>query len=160
MDILQESALLPTEENSVKVQDAEWNVCQTPDRRHADALLNISEDSFAKEGDAYELSIESGWEEAIHGWVRSPPLACLFQNQKKKHRGSGLHWSSQPSKNLRFALGIQTAKRRDPPLNFAGDLLPRTGYRLVRNMKYEDLSRLPALLGTRVPLPAPSHRLL
>ncbi|XP_064168639.1 uncharacterized protein si:ch73-103b9.2 isoform X2 [Anguilla rostrata] len=399
MDMLQESSLLVDEEIRGKVQDTEWNACQTPDRRHADALLNISEDSFAKDEDAYELSIESGWEEAIQGWGRSPPLACLFQIQKKsrkskaadgdyhcllcidvkhlrhaesehsthslfdsegngssdqhhhcegskcplvclkslakhpsnvspsvtehhtcketmkqalcgdeafleasrltlvetfpesanthhldsqcakmpekdrnvsaimnsfnvlppvkaqgasdqqspalrgtegtenksaahgisdgpglhgtlgtgeragvekicefiqagmasdvpearcgtfpsEHQGlSGLRWSPQPRKHLRFALGIQNAKKRDPPLNIVGDLFPRTGYRLVRNIKYEDLSRvsvrnthghrlyialkarsitetdsqLPALLGTRVPLPASSHRLL
>ncbi|KAJ8252693.1 hypothetical protein COCON_G00220050 [Conger conger] len=72
MDILQESTLLPAQVNSVKAQDPEWKVCRTPDRKYADALLSISEDTCAKDEDAYEASFESGWEEAVQGWAAYP----------------------------------------------------------------------------------------
>lgn len=86
MDILPEN-MLPAEENSIKVQDQEWNRCRTPDRRHADALLSISEEGFAKDEDAYELSTESGWDEAVSNvfTTRCCPSAGLREGHYLKN---------------------------------------------------------------------------
>ncbi|XP_036441166.1 uncharacterized protein C16orf46 homolog [Colossoma macropomum] len=64
------------------LEDLEWNDCKSPDRKHVNVLLDISEEYTLKEQDPYE-SQSQGWEEAIKGWGRSAPLACLFQAQRK-----------------------------------------------------------------------------
>lgn len=51
---------LPTHEDAVGEQPY-----QTPDRRHVDALLDISEEDFLKELEPYEYHCYSGWEEAV-----------------------------------------------------------------------------------------------
>lgn len=38
---------------------------QTPERRHVDALLDISEEDFLKELEPQEYHCYSGWEEAV-----------------------------------------------------------------------------------------------
>lgn len=38
---------------------------QTADRRHVDALLDISEELFLKELEPYDYICSSGWEEAV-----------------------------------------------------------------------------------------------
>ncbi|KAK5873876.1 hypothetical protein PBY51_018878 [Eleginops maclovinus] len=55
---------------------------QTPERRHADALLDLSEEFFMNELEPHEYHCYSGWEEAVHGWARVAPLSCILLNQK------------------------------------------------------------------------------
>lgn len=43
----------------------------TPDRRHVDALLDISEEDFLKDLEPYEYHCYSGWEEAVSEWISS-----------------------------------------------------------------------------------------
>lgn len=59
-----ESDKLPTHEDAVGEQPDE-----TPDRRHVDALLDISEENFLKELEPYEYHCCSGWEEAVSKWI-------------------------------------------------------------------------------------------
>ncbi|XP_037835750.1 uncharacterized protein si:ch73-103b9.2 [Kryptolebias marmoratus] len=54
---------------------------ETP-RRHIDALLDISEENFMKELEAYEYQGYSGWEDDVWGWTRAAPLSCLLVTQK------------------------------------------------------------------------------
>ncbi|XP_030650073.1 uncharacterized protein C16orf46 homolog [Chanos chanos] len=61
----------------------DWQFCQSLDRVHVLALLDISEGSTFQEHDIYEFQPQTDWEEAIQGWAQSPPLACLFQTQSK-----------------------------------------------------------------------------
>ncbi|KAI4830909.1 hypothetical protein KUCAC02_002510 [Chaenocephalus aceratus] len=55
---------------------------QTPQRRHADALLDLSEEVFMNELEPHEYHCYPGWEEAVHGWARVAPLSCILLNQK------------------------------------------------------------------------------
>ncbi|XP_042358214.1 uncharacterized protein C16orf46 homolog [Plectropomus leopardus] len=59
---------------------------QPPERRHVDALLDISEEEFIKELEPYEYHCYSGWDEAVHGWARAAPLSCILLPQKKNRK--------------------------------------------------------------------------
>ncbi|XP_034385191.1 uncharacterized protein si:ch73-103b9.2 [Cyclopterus lumpus] len=65
---------LPTQEEAV------WE--QTPERRHVDVLLDLSEEDFMKELEPHKYHCYSGWEEAVHGWARVSPLSCILLTQK------------------------------------------------------------------------------
>ncbi|XP_029311819.1 uncharacterized protein LOC115024428 [Cottoperca gobio] len=56
---------------------------QTPERRHADALLAFSEEASMKEREPFEYHCYSGWEEAVRGWARVAPMSCILLNDKK-----------------------------------------------------------------------------
>ncbi|XP_066541378.1 uncharacterized protein C16orf46 homolog isoform X2 [Hoplias malabaricus] len=71
------------DEKTETMEDLEWGTHQCLDREHVNALLDISEEHTFKEQDPYEVQHQGGWDEAIQGWRRSAPLACLFQTQKK-----------------------------------------------------------------------------
>ncbi|KAL6478767.1 hypothetical protein MHYP_G00122000 [Metynnis hypsauchen] len=64
------------------LEDLEWNDCKSLDRKHVNVLLDISEEHTLQEQDPY-MAQSQGWKEAIKGWGRSAPLACLFQAQRK-----------------------------------------------------------------------------
>ncbi|XP_059213078.1 uncharacterized protein LOC131991624 [Centropristis striata] len=66
---------LPAQEEAVSEQ--------TPERRHADALLDISEEDLMQELEPHEYHCYSGWEEAVHGWARVAPLSCILLTQKR-----------------------------------------------------------------------------
>ncbi|KAE8297125.1 hypothetical protein D5F01_LYC03740 [Larimichthys crocea] len=55
---------------------------RTADRRHVEALLDISEEDFLKELEPYEDHCYSGWDEAVQGWARVAPLSCILLTQK------------------------------------------------------------------------------
>ncbi|XP_068586805.1 uncharacterized protein C16orf46 homolog [Cebidichthys violaceus] len=65
----------PTQEEAVEEQ--------TPERRHVDVLLDISEEDFMKELEPHEYHCYSGWEETLHGWARVAPLSCILLTQKR-----------------------------------------------------------------------------
>ncbi|XP_031702362.1 uncharacterized protein C16orf46 homolog isoform X1 [Anarrhichthys ocellatus] len=69
---------LPTQEEAVEEQ--------TPERRHVDVLLDISEEDFMKELEPHEYNCYSGWEEAVHGWARVAPLSCTLSTQKRYNK--------------------------------------------------------------------------
>lgn len=55
---------------------------QTGDRRHVDALLDISEEFFLKELEPYDYHSSSGWEEAVSRRTSSAnPLNVLWNSQ-------------------------------------------------------------------------------
>ncbi|KAK9542668.1 hypothetical protein VZT92_000509 [Zoarces viviparus] len=66
---------LPTQEEAVEEQ--------TPERRHVDILLDISEEDFMKELEPHEYKCYSGWEDAVHGWARVAPLSCILLTQER-----------------------------------------------------------------------------
>nr|XP_046241293.1 uncharacterized protein si:ch73-103b9.2 [Scatophagus argus] len=59
---------------------------ELPDRKHVDALLDLSEEDFLKELEPYEYRCYSGWEEAVHGWARVAPLSCILLSQKSSRK--------------------------------------------------------------------------
>ncbi|XP_072320729.1 uncharacterized protein C16orf46 homolog [Eucyclogobius newberryi] len=58
----------------------------TPDRRHVNVLLELSEEEFMKELRPHEYRRDQGWEEAVCGWARSAPLASLLLSEKADHK--------------------------------------------------------------------------
>lgn len=52
-------------EASTEEGPAEEQLLQTPDRRHVDNLLDISEEGFLKDLEPHEHHPYSGWEEAV-----------------------------------------------------------------------------------------------
>nr|XP_020464431.1 uncharacterized protein LOC109965044 [Monopterus albus] len=56
---------------------------ETLERRHVDALLDISEEDLLKEQEPYEYHCYSGREEAVRGWARVAPLSCILLTQKR-----------------------------------------------------------------------------
>ncbi len=61
------------------LEDAVWEQpYKTPDRRHVDALVDISEEDFLKELEPYEYHCYSGWEEAVSKWISFSLPAFIF----------------------------------------------------------------------------------
>ncbi|XP_029354927.1 uncharacterized protein C16orf46 homolog [Echeneis naucrates] len=56
---------------------------RTPERRHVDTLLDISEEDFLKEQEPHEYHCYSGLEEAVRGWGRVAPMSCILLTQKR-----------------------------------------------------------------------------
>lgn len=52
---------LPAQEDTAGEQPC----CRTAERRHVDALLDLSEEDFSKELEPHEYHCYSGWEEAV-----------------------------------------------------------------------------------------------
>ncbi|XP_048860971.1 uncharacterized protein si:ch73-103b9.2 [Brienomyrus brachyistius] len=63
--------------------------CQGPGREHVAALLDISDERSALESGPYDSPAESGWDEAVTGWHRYPPLACFSHALKGKNYTGG-----------------------------------------------------------------------
>lgn len=59
---------------SAQEEPAEEHPVQTPDRRHVDDLLDISEEGFLKELEPHENHSYSGWDEAVS---TNPSANCL-----------------------------------------------------------------------------------
>ncbi|XP_074523052.1 uncharacterized protein C16orf46 homolog [Halichoeres trimaculatus] len=77
----------PTEEDTVEELPFE-----TPERKHVDALIDISEEEFLKELEPFEFHCYNGWEEAARGWARVDPMSCILStpktHTKAKHGGA------------------------------------------------------------------------
>ncbi|XP_034535933.1 uncharacterized protein LOC117810285 isoform X2 [Notolabrus celidotus] len=73
---------LPTEEDTVEELPHE-----TPERQHADTLIDISERAFLKELEPFEYHCNNGWEEAVRGWARVHPLSCILLTPKSCTKG-------------------------------------------------------------------------
>ncbi|KAI3377841.1 hypothetical protein L3Q82_008978 [Scortum barcoo] len=56
---------------------------ETPERRHVDLLLDLSEEDSVKEQEPHEYHCYSGWDEAVRGWARVAPLSCILLTQKR-----------------------------------------------------------------------------
>ncbi|XP_051236485.1 uncharacterized protein C16orf46 homolog [Dicentrarchus labrax] len=69
---------LRTQEDAVREQPY-----KTAERRHVDALLDISEEDFFKELEPHEYHCYSGCEEVVRGWARVAPLSCILLTQKR-----------------------------------------------------------------------------
>lgn len=53
---------------------------KTAERRHVDALLDISEEDVLKDLEPYEYHCYSGWEEAVSEWIHFLLQTFLLPN--------------------------------------------------------------------------------
>ncbi|XP_012586150.1 PREDICTED: uncharacterized protein C16orf46 homolog [Condylura cristata] len=86
------------QENDTKSENSENNEIQSteeteimhtcPDERkeknHVCCLLNISDITLEQDEKANEFIIGTGWEEAVQGWGRTSPTACIWPRKKLK----------------------------------------------------------------------------
>nr|XP_006122734.2 uncharacterized protein C16orf46 homolog isoform X1 [Pelodiscus sinensis] len=81
---------LDLEKSSEKAGESTWQCIYPNERREKNqvyALLNISKNIFEQEERSLEYVIRTGWEEAVQGWGKAAPFACLqLQKQAKKSR--------------------------------------------------------------------------
>ncbi|ELW62972.1 uncharacterized protein C16orf46 homolog [Tupaia chinensis] len=90
--------------NETDLEDGGYNEIQSteeteltftcPDERseknHVYCLLSISDITFQQDERANEFIIGTGWEEAVQGWGRASPTACIWPRKRpKKARGEG-----------------------------------------------------------------------
>uniref|UniRef100_A0A674J1N7 Uncharacterized protein n=1 Tax=Terrapene triunguis TaxID=2587831 RepID=A0A674J1N7_9SAUR len=75
-----------------KTEEAKWQCIYPNERRernHVYTLLDISENVFEQDERSLEYVIRTGWEEAVQGWGKVAPFACLqLQKQAKKSRAN------------------------------------------------------------------------
>lgn len=56
-------------------------LCETPDRKHVDALLDISEEELLKELEPQEYHCYGGWDEAVSNYLHSYTCQCLHDGR-------------------------------------------------------------------------------
>uniref|UniRef100_A0A8C0QRE6 Chromosome 16 open reading frame 46 n=1 Tax=Chelonoidis abingdonii TaxID=106734 RepID=A0A8C0QRE6_CHEAB len=75
-----------------KAEESKWQCIYPNERRernHVYTLLDISENVFEQDERSLEYVIRTGWEEAVQGWGKAAPFACLqLQKQAKKSRAN------------------------------------------------------------------------
>uniref|UniRef100_A0A452HHP3 Uncharacterized protein n=1 Tax=Gopherus agassizii TaxID=38772 RepID=A0A452HHP3_9SAUR len=75
-----------------KAEESKWQCIYPNERRERNrvyTLLDISENVFEQDERSLEYVIRTGWEEAVQGWGKAAPFACLqLQKQAKKSRAN------------------------------------------------------------------------
>ncbi|CAM5093742.1 unnamed protein product [Natator depressus] len=75
-----------------KAEEIKWQCIYPNERRERNqvySLLDISENAFEQDERSLEYVIRTGWEEAVQGWGKAAPFACVqLQNQAKKSRAN------------------------------------------------------------------------
>ncbi|XP_043351192.1 uncharacterized protein C16orf46 homolog isoform X1 [Dermochelys coriacea] len=75
-----------------KAEESKWQCIYPNERRERNqvyTLLGISENVFEQDERSLEYVIRTGWEEAVQGWGKAAPFACLqLQKQAKKSRAN------------------------------------------------------------------------
>ncbi|XP_011797544.1 PREDICTED: uncharacterized protein C16orf46 homolog isoform X2 [Colobus angolensis palliatus] len=97
MDLCQknESDLENGENNEIHCTEETEPTCTCPDGRseknHVYCLLDISDITLEQDEKAEEFIIGTGWEEAVQGWGRISPAACIWPRKlpKKARVGEG-----------------------------------------------------------------------
>ncbi|XP_045295794.1 uncharacterized protein C16orf46 homolog isoform X1 [Leopardus geoffroyi] len=90
MDLCQENeAELENSENDETQSPEKTELTYTcPDERseknHVCCLLHISDITLEQDEKARDFVIETGWEEAVQGWGRTSPTACIWSRKKLK----------------------------------------------------------------------------
>ncbi|XP_045389245.1 uncharacterized protein C16orf46 homolog [Lemur catta] len=84
--------------NEIQSTEETELTCTCPDERseknHVCCLLNISDITLEQDEKATEFSIGTGWEEAVQGWGRTSPTACIWPRKKLKKARVGESASS------------------------------------------------------------------
>ncbi|CAK6436818.1 unnamed protein product [Pipistrellus nathusii] len=90
MDLCQknETELENSENNEIpSTEETELKCTYSDERReknHVCCLLNISDITFEQDEKAKKFVIGTGWEEAVRGWGKTSPTACLLSRKKGK----------------------------------------------------------------------------
>ncbi|XP_051025058.1 uncharacterized protein C16orf46 homolog [Acomys russatus] len=90
MDLCQESETVLGNNENKKTEDTEETALtlscpdEKSERDHVCCLLSISDLTREEDERACELTISTGWEEAVHGWGRTSPTACIWSRKKVK----------------------------------------------------------------------------
>ncbi|KAL0621839.1 hypothetical protein AAY473_010173 [Plecturocebus cupreus] len=90
MDLCQknETDLENSENSEIQCTEETEPTCTCPDERsekdHVCCLLNISDITREQDEKAKEFIIGTGWEEAVRGWGRVSPAACIWPTKKPK----------------------------------------------------------------------------
>ncbi|XP_048211015.1 uncharacterized protein C16orf46 homolog isoform X2 [Perognathus longimembris pacificus] len=92
MDLCQENET-DLENNESKTTEAIEETFTCPDERraksHVCCLLQISDITFQEDRRVNEFVIGTGWEEAVRGWGRTSPAACIWPRKKLKKARAG-----------------------------------------------------------------------
>ncbi|XP_037671934.1 uncharacterized protein C16orf46 homolog isoform X2 [Choloepus didactylus] len=100
MDLCQkcETDLENTENNEIQNTEETELTYTCPDERseknHVCCLLNISDITLEQDERTNEFVIGTGWEEAVRGWGRTSPMACIWPRKKLKKARVGESASS------------------------------------------------------------------
>ncbi|XP_008137918.1 uncharacterized protein C16orf46 homolog [Eptesicus fuscus] len=90
MDLCQkkETELENSENNEIpSTEETELKCTYSDERReknHVCCLLNISDITLEQDEKANKFVIETGWEEAVRGWGKTSPTACIWPRKKRK----------------------------------------------------------------------------
>nr|XP_017514829.2 uncharacterized protein C16orf46 homolog [Manis javanica]XP_036849641.1 uncharacterized protein C16orf46 homolog [Manis javanica] len=90
MDLCQknETELENSENNEIQSTEETELTYTCPDERseknHVFCLLNISDITREQDEEAHEFAIRTGWDEAVRGWGRTSPTACIWPTKKFK----------------------------------------------------------------------------
>uniref|UniRef100_A0A8C6HR70 RIKEN cDNA 1700030J22 gene n=1 Tax=Mus spicilegus TaxID=10103 RepID=A0A8C6HR70_MUSSI len=90
MDVCEESETFLENTENQKIEATEETAptlhCsdEKSERSHVCCLLGVSDLTLEEDGRASECAISTGWEEAVHGWGRTSPTACIWSKKKVK----------------------------------------------------------------------------
>ncbi|XP_062968216.1 uncharacterized protein C16orf46 homolog isoform X1 [Cynocephalus volans] len=111
-----------SENNEIQSTEDTELTCTCPDERseknHIWCLLNISDITLEQDEKAHEFIIGTGWEEAVQGWGRTSPTACIWSRKKPKKMRVGESASSSCLLCVSLSQGNPEAR----PLMEAGKL--------------------------------------
>ncbi|KAM4833747.1 uncharacterized protein C16orf46 homolog isoform 2-T2 [Thomomys bottae] len=92
MDLCQECQT-DLENSQIKSTEEIEETFTCPDERreksHVCCLLHISDITLQEDERLNEFVIGTGWEEAVHGWGRTSPAACIWPRKKLKKSRAG-----------------------------------------------------------------------
>ncbi|XP_061028792.1 uncharacterized protein C16orf46 homolog isoform X1 [Eubalaena glacialis] len=93
-----ETELESSENTEIQSTEETELIYTCPDERseknHVCCLLNISDITLEQDEEAKEFVIGTGWEEAVRGWGRISPTACIWPRKKLKKAKMGESASS------------------------------------------------------------------
>lgn len=124
MDLCPESETVGENNESKKIEDAEETALtlgcpdERRERNHVCCLLGISDLTLEEDERASEFAINTGWEEAVHGWGRTSPTACIWSRKKVKKGKAGEGTSG--GSNCLFCMSLSQGSLEAHPLSEVG----------------------------------------
>ncbi|XP_027266588.1 uncharacterized protein C16orf46 homolog isoform X1 [Cricetulus griseus] len=112
MDFCQESETVVENNENKNTQGAEETALtlscpdERSERNHVCCLLGVSDLTLEEDERAIEFAIGTGWEEAVHGWGRTSPTACIWSRKKIKRGRVGEGSSSNSTSDCLFCMSL------------------------------------------------------
>ncbi|KAK7913026.1 hypothetical protein WMY93_013237 [Mugilogobius chulae] len=88
---------------------------KTPERRHVNILLDLSEEEITKDLHPYEYRCNQGWEEAVCGWERVAPLTTLLLAEKTDNKPKHKETERDSSTSLEPDSDLTSETQMRPP---------------------------------------------